>query len=422
VQGAYTLLCSFILAVVTEIKDSLSAPPSDVPASPTVPAKQRVQTQASEAPCYPVKQNVDPKEDEAAWKKATDEHAIPRYSKNRRAFTEHKKYFPRNLRRYYRVLYRSKGAEKELVYFVIAPLSLREWHHLRYQSYLAFGFHRKKLAFTGHFIMMPLIVFSQMLLLNHMIGFFFLPESLSYGMFGIRGGFFYAAFLVFYSYRKMGHNAQVKYLAGIMALPIGYLWILSNIIYMDFPSFWLPIGLGLTFALMTTASHKDEDKLPPRMTRFLDWLTMKEFFARYEMDPFKPWRLLIEAWISGWISEYVAGPRLFPIFYLWLLDKYGLDIPVIKEAQRVANDSVSTKNMGMEYPGGGGARPPLFWKPPKSYKKAFEEIADWEEYSKENDHQALDADEAKRVNYLRSLCKIYEVATTRRKNPLTLSR
>jgi len=90
--------------------------------------------------------------------------------------------------------------------------------------------------------------------------------------------------------------------------------------YAPAPLYANPILLGYIFAFIQCTSHYPED-LPPRMNGTDHWMTLKHYFSQHSFAFIVG--MLAVSINCGTVNEFLAGPRLFPLFVLRQFFKMG---------------------------------------------------------------------------------------------------
>lgn len=199
----------------------------------------------------------------------------------------------------------------------VAPYTNATAMSLWYQAYLNVIFHRTRFAFYGHATTMPCCVT------------FILAWAASYQF--SSGGEEWANWIdmnfvlalgFFIWYTIWGCMFKIWWF-GPCALPILTICYLGGHYYhhLGHSAKFHPLLVSLICAGLQSITHLLED-LPPRVGGALTW-TLKSDFACRQVDSCcelftRGFRMVLTALVWGTIDEWVASPRLLPLFYsLW---------------------------------------------------------------------------------------------------------
>jgi len=295
------------------------------------------------------------------------------------------------------------------LFMLVAPLTLLTPMNLEYQIYLMEIFHTCIISRGIHAAGMPFITFAWLLIAAY-FEVPFIPDTTPHGtvnLFAVRGNTL-LILIFFVWYMVWGFRAKMR-MFGVFAIPhLIALWILSTVLsqltryspeeatwYASAPFWANPIILGLVFAVIVTASHTPEP-LPPRMNGTNGWMDMAEYKARHNLY-YRVTRIG-QSFIAGTISEFLAGPRLMPLFILRGYFVLGFEAERWDNIQQFVKMAWASGNPALDYIGVGGSLPPLRAGTPQTLADAQQELKELVSCCEGKGESSVD--EEVRKNYL----------------------
>jgi hypothetical protein len=231
--------------------------------------------------------------------------------------------------------------------------------NLRYQAYLNLVFHRTRLARVGHAICMPVIVAAMLAVLCPLrlgsgpaLPGLTLPVNASLvGAVGLAT--WWAAWAV-------KERDAVWATCGVASAAA--LYGLANVAYHARPGAGGFAALIVLASLLQAGSHILEP-LPPRVSRSLHWVPVREYVLGPPRAPHGARQVLRRCGhlaaqtVYGTVDELVASPRLLPVLLLDWLWRAGHRPQQSASYRGLAAGAIASGNPALDYIGTGGATP-----------------------------------------------------------------
>lgn len=261
---------------------------------------------------------------------------------------------------------------------LVVPLTILTPLSLTYQAYLNRIFHRSITARVGHSALIPVTTWLVMLACASLVG----PRPVTHdlgveNLFMLNGAAIVAAFLAVYYAAWAAIERDAVWGVTLVALVFG-MWIGANaqftLTHADDPNapfyaawrtphnpwMWMAIT-----SLGQALSHIREPDLPPRLNGTNDWVPLRAYFlgplAKSDHPATKQpcvgrCARMISHFFFGPIDEWIASPRLLPVYVLEGLWCLGHRRERRAAIHALADASLERGNPALDYIGTGGGR------------------------------------------------------------------
>ncbi len=232
-----------------------------------------------------------------------------------------------------------RGFSRWLSIFTVVPSTNVTNTSLWYQAWLNEIFHTTWVARVGHFVFIPL----NTILMVALAGRFSAAAAALLGSWWVCWAL------------KEGRKLWAVACLGL-AVAVGTAAAAWN------AAGWPVVLPMIAFSFLQALSHALED-LPPRVTRSPRWVPMKEYLRGTAEHPL-PWQITLQRLGHvalqlpfGAVDEWMASPRLLPVYLLDVLWRLGYDPASSQELRGYARKAWARGNPALDYIGiGGGTR------------------------------------------------------------------
>lgn len=267
---------------------------------------------------------------------------------------------------------RGGALSRAVTWVTVVPLTNFTPFSLTYQAYLNLIFHRSAVARIGHSIFIPLTVFWLMVSACPIVG-----EAPSTHTIG-------ASTLLAWNGAAVVAIVLAIWYAAWAALERSLLWGITSVtatavMWIGANAYWTALHLGggapwyaptpapatpllwmAVSAMLLALSHVGEPAFPPRMNGTTHWIPMRRYMGGEPELPFahmsRVERLgrVAGHLICGPIDEWMAAPRLFPVYLLELLFVFGYQPARRAELRALVARCVAGDDPALDYVGTGG--------------------------------------------------------------------
>lgn len=261
---------------------------------------------------------------------------------------------------------------RAVTWFTVVPLTNLTPFSLTYQAYLNLIFHRTAIAWIGHALFIPLTTWWLMVAACPLVG--AAPASHAIGwatLLAWNGAALVAGALALWYLVWAAIERAFLWGAACVAV-VAAMWLGANAYYtcthLGGGAPWYaateaaynPLVWTAVSALCQALTHIGEAEMPPRMNCTNRWIPMRSYvrgdagYPSQELSLAARLATMAAHFVCGPIDEWMAAPRLLPVYILELLFFLGYQPARRAHLRSLAAQSLAGADPALDYVGTGG--------------------------------------------------------------------